>query len=59
MKVLDKNIKEIPDIFYNLFGVFTTPVVKFLSGTSNIFEDLIVILQTDKKWLFIKALFGK
>ena len=59
MKVLDKNPKEIPDIFYNLFAVFTTPVVKFLSGTSNIFDDLIVISQTDKKWLFIKALFRK
>ena len=59
MKVLDKNIKQIPNFFYNLFSVFTTPVIKFMSGTSNIFEDLIVILQTDKKWLFIKALLGK
>jgi lycopene beta-cyclase len=59
LKVLEKNPKEMPSIFSGLFRGLTTPIVKFLSGTSNIFEDLIVILQTDKKWLFIKAFFGK
>jgi len=59
LRVLEKNPKEMPSIFFGLFWGLTTPIVKFLSGTSNIFDDLIVILQTDKKWLFIKALLGK
>ena len=59
LKVLEKNPRKMPDIFFNLFWGPGTPVVKFLSGTSNIFEDLIVILQVREYWLFIKAIFRK
>ena len=59
LKVLEKNPKKMPDIFFGLFWGAGTPVVKFLSGTSNIFEDLIVILQVREYWLFVKTLFSR
>tara|TARA_B100001996_G_scaffold381688_1_gene371646 strand:- start:712 stop:1785 length:1074 start_codon:yes stop_codon:yes gene_type:complete len=59
LRVLEKHPEKMPDIFFGLFNGTNIPVVKFLSGTSNIFEDIMVILQTHKKWLFIKAIFGK
>jgi len=39
-----------------MFDSSPETIIKFLSNKSNIFQDLLIILKTAKKWLFIKAL---
>jgi len=56
LKVLDKNPKMMPDIFFKMFKSSPKTVIKFLSNKSNFFEDLSIILKMPKL-TFIKALF--
>ena len=58
LKVVEKNPKKMPQIFFNMFNTFAHSMIKFLSNKSNIFEDIIVILKMPK-WIFIKAMFKK
>ena len=56
LKVLKKNHKKMPNIFFKMFESSTNTAIKFLSNKSNIFEDLLIVLKMPK-WIFIKALF--
>ena len=58
LKVVKRNPKIMPDIFFKMFGGSPSSVIKFLSNKSNIFEDFSIILKMPK-WIFIKALFRK
>ncbi len=58
LRVLEKNPKKMPDIFFNMFNCSSSTVIKFLSSKSSIIEDLSVILKMPK-WIFIKQIFGK
>ena len=56
LKVIKRNSKLMPDIFFKMFDGSTSTVIKFLSNKSNILEDFSIILKMPK-WIFIKALF--
>ena len=56
LRVLEKNPKIMPDIFFKLFNASPITVIKFLSNKSNFFEDLSIIFKMPKL-TFIKALF--
>ena len=56
LKVIKRNPKIMPNIFFKMFGGSSSTVIKFLSNKSNIFEDFSIILKMPK-WIFIKALF--
>ena len=58
LRVLKKNPKKMPNIFFSMFYGTSNTAIKFLSNKSNIFEDLSIILKMPK-WIFIKALFEK
>jgi len=55
LRVLNKNPKPMPSIFFKMFNNSPETVIKFLSNKSNMFEDLLIILKMPK-WIFIKAL---
>ena len=57
LRVLKKHPKEMPNIFFKMFMCPTNIVIKFLSNKSNMFEDLLIILKTPNKWIFMKSLF--
>ena len=56
LRVLNNHANQMPNIFFKMFDNSPETVIKFLSNKSNIFQDLLIILKTAKKWLFIKAL---
>jgi lycopene beta-cyclase len=56
LRVLEKNPKKMPDIFFKMFKTSPKTVIKFLSNKSNFFEDLSIIFRMPKI-TFIKALF--
>tara|TARA_B100001758_G_scaffold237909_1_gene240508 strand:+ start:297 stop:1367 length:1071 start_codon:yes stop_codon:yes gene_type:complete len=56
LRVIKKNPKIMPDIFFKMFSSSSNTVIRFLSNKSNILEDLSIILKMPK-WTFIKALF--
>ena len=56
LRVLNKNPKMMPNIFFKMFKGSPKTVIKFLSNKSNFFEDLSIILKMPKI-TFIKALF--
>ena len=56
LRVIKKNSKIMPDIFFKMFSSSSNTVIKFLSNKSNILEDFSIILKMPK-WTFIKALF--
>ena len=56
LKVLEKNPKKMPHIYFKMFNSSSNTVIKFLSNKSNFFEDMSIILKMPK-WIFIKALF--
>ena len=56
LRVLERNPKIMPDIFFKLFRASPKAVIKFLSNKSNFFEDLTIIFKMPKL-TFIKALF--
>lgn len=56
LRVLEKNPKMMPNIFFKMFKSSPKTVIKFLSNKSNFLEDLSIILKMPK-WTFIKALF--
>ena len=56
LKVIKRNPKIMPGIFFKMFGGSSSNVIKFLSNKSNIFEDFSIILKMPK-WIFVKALF--
>tara|TARA_B100000965_G_scaffold95972_1_gene78315 strand:- start:53 stop:634 length:582 start_codon:yes stop_codon:yes gene_type:complete len=56
LRVVKKNPKMMPDIFFKMFKSSPKTVIKFLSNKSNFFEDLSIILKMPKL-TFIKALF--
>ena len=56
LRVLKKYPERMPDIFLNMFRNKAKTIIKFLSGKSNILEDLSIILKMPK-WIFIKAIF--
>ena len=55
LKVLKKNPKKMPKVFFNMFSASSDTVIKFLSNKSNILEDVAIILKMPKL-TFIKAL---
>ena len=55
MKVLYKNPKLMPGIFYNMFTANNEKVVKFLSNKSNFVDDIHIIMKMPKM-IFIKEL---
>ncbi len=57
LRVLKRNPKIMPDIFFKLFRASPKAVIKFLSNKSNFFEDLTIIFKMPKL-TFIKALFN-
>jgi len=57
LRVLKRNPKIMPDIFFKLFRASPKAVIKFLSNKSNFFEDLTIIFRMPKL-TFIKALFN-
>ena len=57
LRVLKRNPKIMPDIFFKLFRASPKAVIKFLSNKSNFFEDLTIIFKMPKL-TFIKALFS-
>jgi len=57
LKVLKRNAKRMPNIFFEIFNSSAETSVKFLSNKSNIFQDLSIISKMPK-WPFIKALFN-
>ena len=57
LKVLKRNTKRMPNIFFEIFNSSAETSVKFLSNKSNIFQDLSIISKMPK-WPFIKALFN-
>ncbi|MDC3173662.1 lycopene cyclase family protein [Candidatus Pelagibacter sp.] len=57
LRVLKRNPKIMPDIFFRLFRASPKAVIKFLSNKSNFFEDLTIIFKMPKL-TFIKALFN-
>ena len=57
LRVMKKNSKIMPDIFFKMFGSSSSTVIKFLSNKSNILEDLSIILKMPK-WIFIKSIFN-
>jgi len=56
LRVLEKHPEKMPNIFFNMFGVSSDTIIKFLSNKSNISEDISVILKIPK-FTFIKSLF--
>jgi lycopene beta-cyclase len=56
LRVLNKNPKMMPYIFFKMFKSSPKTVIKFLSNKSNFLEDLSIILKMPK-WTFVKALF--
>jgi len=56
LRVIKKNPKIMPDIFFKMFSSSSNTIIRFLSNKSNILEDLSIILKMPK-WTFIKALF--
>ena len=56
LRVLKDHPERMPDIFLKMFKNKSNTVIKFLSNTSNILEDLLIILKMPK-WIFIKAIF--
>jgi len=56
LRVLNKNPKIMPNIFFKMFKSSPKTVIKFLSNKSNFLEDLSIILKMPK-WTFVKALF--
>ena len=56
LKVIEKNPKKMPNIFFKMFNNSSNTVIKFLSNKSNILEDFSIILNMPK-WTFIKELF--
>ena len=56
LKVLKNYPQKMPNIFFEMFSVSASRIIKFLSNKSNISEDLLIILKMPK-WIFIKALF--
>jgi lycopene beta-cyclase len=57
LRVLKRNPKIMPDIFFKLFRASPKAVIKFLSNKSNFFEDLTIIFKMPKL-TFIRALFN-
>ena len=55
LKVLYKNPKLMPGIFYNMFTANNEKVVKFLSNRSNFIDDMHIIMKMPKM-IFIKEL---
>ena len=55
LKVLYKNPKLMPGIFYNMFTANNEKVVKFLSNKSNFIDDMHIIMKMPKM-IFIKEL---
>ena len=55
LKVLYKNPKLMPKIFYNMFTANNEKVVKFLSNKSNFIDDIHIIMKMPKM-IFIKEL---
>ncbi len=56
LKVIEKNPKEMPRVFFKMFSCSSKTIIRFLSNKSNIIEDFSIILKMPK-WIFIKALF--
>ena len=55
LKVLYKNPKLMPEIFYNMFTANNEKVIKFLSNKSNLIDDVNIIMKMPKM-IFIKEL---
>ena len=55
LKVLYKNPKLMPEIFYNMFTANSEKVIKFLSNKSNFIEDIHIIMKMPKM-IFLKEL---
>ena len=55
LKVLKKNPKEMPKIFYKMFNCPSNAVINFLSNKSKILEDFSIIMKMPK-WMFLKQL---
>ena len=58
LKVLENHPKRMPDLFFNMFSCSSSTVINFLSNTSSIIEDILIILKMPK-WIFIKTIFKK
>ena len=56
LKVLKKNSKKMPEIFFKMFNCSPSTVINFLSNNSNIYEDFSIILKMPKL-VFLKELF--
>jgi lycopene beta-cyclase len=56
LKVLKKNSKKMPEIFFKMFNCSPSTVINFLSNKSNIYEDFSIILKMPKR-VFLKELF--
>tara|TARA_E500000178_G_scaffold120616_1_gene120655 strand:+ start:165 stop:716 length:552 start_codon:yes stop_codon:yes gene_type:complete len=56
LKVLKKNPKKMPKIFYKMFNCPPNTVINFLSNKSKILEDFSIIMKMPK-WMFLKQLF--
>ena len=56
LKVLKKNPKEMPQIFYKMFNCSSNTIINFLSNKSKIHEDFSIIAKMPK-WIFLKQLF--
>ena len=58
LRVLKKNPKIMPDIFYKMFKSKSDKIINFLSNKSNWGEDISIISKMPKI-IFLKALFEK
>ena len=56
LRVLKNNPDKMPKIFFEMFKVSSSCVIKFLSNKSNIFEDINIIRRMPKL-IFMRALF--
>ena len=56
LRVLKNNPDKMPKIFFEMFKVSSSCIIKFLSNKSNIFEDINIIRRMPKL-IFIRALF--
>ncbi len=56
LKVLKRNSKKMPQIFFKMFNCTPNTIINFLSNKSNIYEDISVISKMPKL-IFIKELF--
>ena len=56
LRVIKRNSKIMPNIFFKMFSSSSNTIIKFLSNKSNILEDFSIILKMPKL-AFIKVLF--